>query len=83
MECFRTRCIEGVEADRGRCGELMEKSLALVTALVPVLGYDRAAAIAKQAYTEGKTIRQLLESTGEVDRDTLDQLLDPAKMTGN
>ena len=83
MDCFRTRCIEGIEADRKRCGELTEKSLALVTSLVPVLGYDRAAEIAKQAYREGLTIRQLLEESKEVNRETLERLLDPSRMTGD
>ncbi len=50
---------KSVEADEARCGELVEQSLAMVTALAPRIGYDAAAEIAKQAHAAGKTIRQV------------------------
>ncbi len=53
------RCVEGLQANRERCAELVELSLAMVTALVPRLGYDAAAAIAQEAVATGKTVRQL------------------------
>lgn len=53
------RCVEGLQANRERCAELVELSLAMVTALVPRLGYDAAAAIAQEAVVTGKTVRQL------------------------
>lgn len=53
------RCVAGVSANRERCAELVERSLAMVTALVPRIGYDAAAAIAKESMTTGKTVRQL------------------------
>jgi len=80
MKSFRKRCVEGIEADRERCKELTEKSLALVTSLVPVLGYDRAAELAKEAYTSGQTIRELLENSEEITSETRNRLLDPHTM---
>ena len=57
--CFAERCVDGIEADRERCEELVEQSLAMCTALAPKIGYDAAAAIAKEAYATGKTVREL------------------------
>lgn len=81
-EAFRSKCVDGIEADRERLTFFIEKSLALVTALVPELGYDRAAALAKRAYAEGRTIRELLTAEGALPADKLDELLDARKMTG-
>ena len=76
---FATRCVDGIEAtDRGP--EMVEKGLMLATALAPVLGYDEAAKIAKEAGRTGKTIRELAREKG-VDEKTLTRVLDPAKMT--
>ncbi len=60
MRIFRTRCIDGLEADADRCQMLMEQSLALATVLNPVIGYDRAAKVANKAFTTGKTIREVV-----------------------
>ncbi|PLX97409.1 MAG: aspartate ammonia-lyase [Desulfuromonas sp.] len=76
---FDEKCLNGLEADRDRCGELLERSLALVTALVPEIGYDRAAALAKEAHKTGRTLRELALEDG-VPAETLDKLLDPAEM---
>ena len=56
---FAARCIEGIEPDEKRCTELVEQSLAMVTALTPRIGYDAAAAIAKESVKTGKTVREL------------------------
>lgn len=56
---FAEKCIAGLTANRERCTENVEKSLAMVTALVPRIGYDRAAALAKEAGETGKTVRQV------------------------
>ncbi len=77
---FSHRCIEGLEADRERCKEMIEKSLALVTALTPKLGYDEAARIARRAYEERKTIRQVVEEEGLLSKEELNRLLDPLAM---
>jgi len=83
MNTFREYCVEGIEADRERCLELTGQSLALVTSLVPVLGYDRAAELAKEAYQKGLTIQELLLETKELAEETINTLLDPATMTGS
>jgi len=77
---FGDRCLAGLTADRKRCAELVEQSLALVTSLAPVVGYDRAAELAKQAYHEGKTIRELLTAEQTFPEDELNRLLDPEQM---
>jgi fumarate hydratase class II len=70
---FAEKCITGLKANRMTCAGYIEKSLALVTGLVPKIGYDRAAAVAKQAYETGKTIREVvlaekILSEAEVDK---------------
>ena len=81
-DVFRTRCIEGLTADETRCAELVEQSLAMVTALVPKIGYDAAADIAKQAHAAGKTIRQICLENNVLPEEELTDLLDPKKQTG-
>jgi fumarate hydratase class II len=76
---FADRVITGVEAtDRGPA--LIEQGLMLATALAPVIGYDEAAKIAKEALKSGRTIRELALERG-MTADELDRLLDPASMT--
>ena len=58
MRSFEAHCVRGIEADAGRIAELLERSLMLVTALVPRIGYDRAAEIARKAHREGLTLRE-------------------------
>jgi fumarate hydratase class II len=76
---FAARCVDGIEATE-RGPEMVEKGLMLATALAPVLGYDEAAKIAKEAGRTGKTIRELAREKG-VDERTLTKVLNPAKMT--
>ena len=78
---FRERCIEGIDADRARASEMVERSLAMVTSLVPRIGYDQAAAIAKDAYAQGRTVRELCLERGVLPKDELERLLDPWAMT--
>jgi len=68
-------CVAGIEADRQACAAHVEKSLALVTGLVPHIGYDRAAALAQKAWAEGKTIRQVALEQDVVPADVLDRVL--------
>ena len=58
-DIFAEKCISGIEANRERCRELVELSMAMVTSLAPKIGYDRAAEIAKESVKTGKTVRQL------------------------
>jgi len=81
VRVFTERCARGIEADARRCGELIEQSLAMCTSLAPKIGYDAAAAIAKEAYATGRTVRQVAESRGVLSRQKLDALLDPRAMT--
>lgn len=74
------KCVKGITANQKRCEDLMEQSLALVTNLNPVIGYDKAAAIAKKAYKEGKTIRELLKSEKVMPEDQIKKSLDPRTM---
>lgn len=75
-----TKCVNGILANQERCTELMEASLALVTNLNPVIGYDKAAAISKKAYKENKTIRQVLIEEKILPEKEIDKLLDPKTM---
>ncbi len=83
---FRELCINGIEANVERCNELIELSLSMVTALAPRLGYDRAAAIAKESVETGRTVREIcgerLEEL-EMTAAELEELLDPARMSGD
>jgi fumarate hydratase class II len=79
---FADRCVAGLVADEARCGEMVEKSLAMVTALNPAIGYDAAAAIAHEAFETGKTIRELCLEKKVLPEDKLDELLDAKRMTG-
>jgi fumarate hydratase class II len=81
VQNFTQRCIEGLEADRERCEEMIEKSLALATALTPRLGYDEAARLSKRAYDQKKTIRQVALEETRFSKEEIDRLLDPRSMT--
>jgi fumarate hydratase class II len=78
---FAVRCIDGIQANKQRCQESIENSLALCTALVPEIGYDAAAKIAKEAYRTGKTIRQIALEQRILPAERLAKLLDPWRMT--
>ncbi len=79
VQAFTEKCLDGLEADTQRCAALLEQSLALVTALVPEIGYDHAARLAKEAHQSGATLRELALRDG-VDSAILDRLLNPAHM---
>jgi fumarate hydratase class II len=78
---FAERCVAGLEADREKCASYLEQSLAMCTALAPVVGYDKAAQIAKTAYETGRTVREVALEMSGIDKAKLDQLLDPARQT--
>jgi len=75
------RCVDGIEADVDRCRELLERSLAVVTGLVPRIGYERAAAIAKTAFEQGRSIRDVARETSGLPVADLDRLLDARRQT--
>ena len=78
---FSNRCVKGLQANRERCESLVEESLAMCTALAPVIGYDRAAQIAKEAYLTGRTVRQVANEQQTLPAEELERLLDPRPMT--
>ena len=78
---FQDKCISGIIANRDRCNELVELSMAMVTSLAPLIGYDRAAEIAKESAATGKTIRQISLERQVLPEDQLNRALDPVEMT--
>ena len=80
MESFAERCVAGLEPNRARITELLDRSLMLVTALAPVIGYDNAAKIAKQAHNQGTTLREAALTSGLVDEATFDTHVRPEDM---
>jgi fumarate hydratase class II len=79
---FREFCVEGIEANRDRIGELLNRSLMMVTALAPTIGYDKASSIAKKAHAEGTTLRAAALALGYVDDATFDRVVRPESMVG-
>jgi fumarate hydratase, class II len=80
MASFDQHCARGIEPDRARIAELLNRSLMLVTALTPHIGYDRAAQIAKHAHTNGLSLREAALALGFVDAEQFDQWVRPEKM---
>lgn len=78
---LRVRCVDGVEADAVRAGELAEANLIAVTALNPRIGYDKGAEVAKEAFASGRTIREVVLDKGLLDAEELDRILDLRRMT--
>jgi fumarate hydratase class II len=78
---FTERCVAGIEAEQARCQSTVERSLALATALVPVIGYDQAAEISKEAYISGKTVGSLAKERQIMLGGDLDETLNPYRMT--
>ena len=78
---FTEHCVEGIRADENRIRDLMERSLMLVTALAPKIGYDNAAKVAKSAHARGTTLKEEAMRLGFVSADEFDRLVQPDKMT--
>ncbi|HEX5181955.1 MAG TPA: class II fumarate hydratase [Allosphingosinicella sp.] len=81
-ESFTARALDGMEPDERRIAELMNRSLMLVTALAPEIGYDNAAKIAKHAHRKGLTLKEAGLDLGLVDEETFDRMVKPEKMLG-
>ncbi len=82
MDSFDRHCAAGITPDRQRIAELLERSLMLVTALNPHIGYDKAAEIAKKAHREGSTLRAAALALGYVSGEDFDRWVVPGQMTG-
>jgi fumarate hydratase class II len=81
VDAFVDKCVVGIEANKERSEEMIEKSLAMVTSLAPVIGYDAAAKIAKESFTTGKTVREVALAHKVLPPDKLAKILDPWRMT--
>jgi len=79
---FEEHCARGIQPDRKRIRELLERSLMLVTALSPRIGYDKAAAIAKKAHRDGSTLREAALALGYVSAQDFDRWVRPEAMIG-
>ena len=82
MESFTERCLKGMQPDEARIAELLDRSLMLVTALAPEIGYDKAAEIAKHAHKTGKTLKEAGIELGHVDEETFLRVVKPETMIG-
>jgi fumarate hydratase class II len=78
---FTQKCVTGIEANRVRCRDTVERSLAMVTALAPFVGYDRAAKIAQEAHVSGKTVREVARAHKVLSDKKLEKILDARRMT--
>jgi len=81
VRVFTDRCVIGIRAERERCAAAIEQSLAMCTALAPVIGYDAAAAIAKESYATGKTVRAIAREQKLLSEEALARILDPFRLT--
>jgi fumarate hydratase, class II len=81
VRSFTEHCVVGIRADEKRIRELMERSLMLVTALAPKIGYDNAAKVAKSAHARGTTLKEEAVRLGFVSEAEFDRLVQPGKMT--
>ena len=77
---FNDHCVAGIRPDETRIKELLERSLMLVTALTPVIGYDKAAHVAKTAHKENTTLRQAAVSLGYIGEEHFDRIVQPGSM---
>ena len=80
---FNDNCAVGIEPDRARIAELVQRSLMLVTALNPHIGYDKAAKIAKAAHQSGSTLREAALTSGWVTAEQFDAWIVPGQMVGS
>jgi fumarate hydratase class II len=81
VRAFQDKCVSGITANRERCEELVEFSMAMVTSLAPIIGYDRASEIAKESAKSGKTVREICREKQVLAEAELIRALDPVEMT--
>ena len=77
---LRDRCVDGITANKDRCYELVVNSIGIVTNLVPVIGYEKSSAAAKEALATGKSVSEIILEQGHLTQEQLDKLLDPENM---
>jgi fumarate hydratase class II len=79
---FEVKLVRSLEPNRERAESLVEQSLAMVTVLAPVIGYDKAAAISKEAYATGRTVREVAREKSGLSEPRLNELLNPESQAG-
>jgi fumarate hydratase class II len=77
---FAKDCVSGIEVNKDQCESTIEKSLAMCTSLAPVIGYDKAAAVAKKAFNENKTVREVVDENKILEKKEAARILDPKTM---
>ncbi len=80
-KALKDKCVDGIEADEARARHLLEQNVIIITALVPKIGYDKAAEVAKKAFAEGRSVREVALEMGVLPSDELDKALDVRPMT--
>ena len=80
IHCFHEYCVKGIKANADKMRENLQKSLMLVTALNPAIGYDMAGSVAKEAYESGKTLKEVCLERGLMSEETFDELTNPEKL---
>ena len=78
---LREKCIIGIMANEEKCREYVERSIGIITALNPHIGYEKSCAIAREALLEDKSVRELILKHKIMDEDKLNKILDPYEMT--
>jgi fumarate hydratase class II len=81
IDAFSKKCVRGIKADPKRCKGFAEATLAIATALNPIIGYTSAAEVSKEAYRTGKTVRQIVVEKGILMEREAKRLLDPLRLT--
>jgi fumarate hydratase class II len=81
FNAFVEFCVEGLEPNAEACEAAVEQSLSMVTSLNPLIGYEKASKLAKDAFSSGETIRQLCQNEKILPEETLKEALDPWRMT--
>jgi aspartate ammonia-lyase len=81
VDTFIENCITGIQANRDKCNEDVEKSTGIVTAMAPYIGYQRSAAIAKESLKTGVSVREIILRDGIMTEEALNELLDARAMT--
>jgi fumarate hydratase class II len=82
VDVFTRKCVTGIKADEKRCKDYAESTLAMATALNPVIGYSSAAEISKEAYKSGSTVKQVTVRKGILQKKDADRVLEPGRLTG-
>ena len=80
LDIFTEKLVKGIVANKEKCENYIEGSLAMCTSLVPIIGYDKAASIAYESFKSGKTIREVMKEKKIIDDKTLQVILDPKNM---